>query len=308
MVPRPPEIDRPIRGPTQSLRESFHLQDLLQAWPLPAHESLVFECLAIEGNSLSLDQVTAILEGKKVLGPPKDILEVQNANAVYDLAKYFDPFSVSSMLRAHGILMQGILPDAGKWRSGAVGIVRGSRVAHVAPKAQYVQGMIKEILKFAKDSKITPLITSSVFHHEFEFIHPFTDGNGRMGRLWQHLLLVRHNPVFEFVPVESIVRDRQAEYYKALKKSDRAGNSTIFGMTELLGAMRVGQVTPEDRLEMAREKFKKNLFSRKDYLVHFIKISAPTASRDLKLGLDRGLLERKGEKALTRYRFKETGG
>ena len=137
-----------------------------------------------------------------------------------------------------------------------------------------------------------------------------------MGRYWQHLLLVRYNPVFEFVPVESIVRDRQTEYYKALEESDRASNSTRFvefmlaailkGMMDLLGTMRVERVTPEDRLAMAREKFKTDSFSRKDYQIHFIKISAPTASRDLRLGVDRGLLERQGEKALTRYRFNKT--
>jgi Fic family protein len=272
--------------------------------------------LAIEGNSLSIDQVTAVFEGKRVLGPKKDILEAQNANKVYEAAATFDPFSIKSMLNAHKILMKGLIAEAGRWRSGAVGIFKGSEVTYMAPKAQYVQGMIKELLQYVRKSKTTPLITSSLFHYEFEHIHPFSDGNGRMGRLWQHLLLVRVHPLFEYVPVESIVCGKQAEYYRALEKADKTDDATGFvefmlgaileGTKDLLGSMRVEQVTGEDRLAVARENFQQGWFSRKDYQAFFIRLSSSTASRDLRLGVDQNDLERKGDKALARYRFRRT--
>jgi Fic family protein len=270
--------------------------------------------LAIEGNSLSVDQVTAVLEGKRVLGLQKEIAEVRNANAAYELAKEFDPYAIRFLLRAHGILMQGLIPDAGNWRTGAVGILKGSALSHLAPKPRYVQGLVKDLVSFIRKSKTTPLILSSVFHHEFEMIHPFSDGNGRMGRLWQHVLLVRFHPLFEFVPVESIIRERQQQYYEALEAADRATDSTPFvefmleailhGTEELLGELRVGPMTPDDRLRAAHEQFLHEWFSRKDYQTFFVRLSAPTASRDLKFGVVRKQLERRGDKALSRYRFK----
>ena len=269
--------------------------------------------LAIEGNSLSLDQMTALLDGRRVLGARKDIVEAQNANAAYEQARDFDPYSVSSLLRAHSVLMRGIITDAGKWRSGAIGILKGSKISHLAPKPQYVQGLVKELLSFVKKSKTTPLISSSVFHHEFEIIHPFSDGNGRLGRLWQHVLLVRFHPVFEYVPVESIIRARQRQYYDALAKADRDADSTVFvefmlntildGTRDLLGEMRAETVMPDDRLHAARDRFQREWFTRKDYQTFFVRLSSPTASRDLRLGVDKNLLERRGDKALARYRF-----
>jgi Fic family protein len=272
--------------------------------------------LAIEGNSLSLDQVTAVLDGKRVSGPKKDIQEVLNANVAYEKASELNPFAVTSLLEAHGHLMKGIIPDAGRWRSGNVGIVKGERVSHIAPKAQYVQGMVKELLAGIKSSKSTPLITSSIFHHEFEVIHPFSDGNGRMGRLWQHVLLLRLHPAFEYAPIESIVRKRQGSYYEALERADHAKDSSAFvefmleailaGMQELLGPMRVEQVRPEDRLNNAGGHFGVRWFSRKEYQSFQNRLSAPTASRDLRLGVDKKLLERKGDKALAQYRFRRS--
>ncbi|HEY2382265.1 MAG TPA: Fic family protein [Terriglobia bacterium] len=263
---------------------------------------------------MSIEQVTALLDGKRVAGFRKDILEAQNANAAYDQATDFEPYSISSLRRAHAVLMNGIIPDAGKWRTGSIGIMKGSRVSHVAPKAQYVQGLVKELLLFVRKSKSTPLISSSVFHHEFEVIHPFSDGNGRMGRLWQHVLLVRFHPVFEYVAVESIVRERQKDYYRALEETDRSADSTVFvefmlraildGTQGLLSELRVEAVVPEDRLQAARDRFQREWFSRKDYQSFFVRLSAPTASRDLRLGTIEKILERKGDKALTRYRFK----
>ncbi|HAR43683.1 MAG TPA: cell filamentation protein Fic [Bdellovibrionales bacterium] len=271
--------------------------------------------LAIEGNSLSLEQITALLDGKRVLGPKKDIFEAQNANEAYEHALSYDPFSVKSMLEAHQFLMKGIIADAGKWRSGAVGIMKGTQVSHIAPKAQFVQGLIKDLLKKLRTSKTSPLITSCVFHHEFELIHPFSDGNGRMGRLWQHVLLTRFHPAFEFIPIESIVRDDQRGYYAALEKSDTSGESTAFiefmlsailkGATEFIGDLRVEPMDANARLRVARDHFDSNSFSRKDYQSLFKQISAPTASRDLQLGVAENLLSREGDKATARYCFVE---
>jgi Fic family protein len=270
--------------------------------------------LAIEGNSLSTEQVTALLDGKHVVGLKRDILEAQNANIVYGVARDLDPYSIRSLLRAHGVLMQGIAPDAGLWRSGAVGILKGSKVSHLAPKAEHVQGLVKDLLAFARKSTLTPLLSSSIFHHEFELIHPFSDGNGRMGRLWQHVLLARFHPMFEFVPVESVVRDRQRQYYAALEQADQSETPIAFvefmlaamldAAEEFLGSMRAGQVTADDRLEVARERFQKKWFSRRDYLGVFVRLSSATASRDLASGVERRTLERHGDKALTRYRFR----
>ena len=151
--------------------------------------------LAIEGNSLSIDQVTALLDGTRVVGPAKEILEVQNTIEAYEKILNFDPYKFMSLLNAHAILMRGLIPEAGKWRSGSVGIAKGSQISHVAPKAQFVQGMIKDLLAFVKKSKTTPLITSSVFHHEFEFIHPFCDGNGAWGGSGS-ISYCRFHPIF----------------------------------------------------------------------------------------------------------------
>ncbi|MDQ3047246.1 MAG: Fic family protein, partial [Bacteroidota bacterium] len=172
--------------------------------------------LAIEGNTLSLEQVTAILEDKRVLAPAKDILEVKNAIAAYNRMNTFSPFSTVDICKAHGMLMKGLIQDAGKLRTGNVGIAAGSKVTHVAPKAAMVKGLLKDLLEYAKKDEEVMLIKSCVFHYEFEFIHPFMDGNGRMGRLWQTILLNRYSPIFEFLPVESIIKSKQKQYYQAL--------------------------------------------------------------------------------------------
>ena len=184
--------------------------------------------LSIENNSLTLDQVTAVIAGKRVLGPPKEIHEVENAFAAYDAMPTWTPSSVRDLLAAHRLMMQGLVSDAGRFRSRAVGIAQGKRIVHLAPPADRVAGHMKNLLHWLKVTDAHPLISSCVFHYELEFIHPFADGNGRIGRLWQTLILSLWNPLFAFLPVETVIRDQQAQYYSTLATCDKAGNSTAF--------------------------------------------------------------------------------
>lgn len=168
--------------------------------------------LEIEANSLTVSQVTDIIEGRRVIGPQKDILEVRNAIDAYGMIPGLDPYSVNDLLRLHGAMMKGLTEQAGMFRTVGVNVVNSStgEVIHYAPRPDYVPSFIKDLMQWASSSGHHPLITSCVFHHEFEYIHPFTDGNGRTGRLWQTLILSRWNPVFEWVPIESVVRDNQS--------------------------------------------------------------------------------------------------
>jgi Fic family protein len=184
--------------------------------------------LGIEGNTLTLDQVTAVLDGKRVLGQPREIQEVRNAFAAYEELANWAADSRSDILAAHGVLMAGLADEAGRLRSGNVGIHRGTEVVHVAPPPAQVPGLIDDLLAWLKETEEHPLVASCVFHYMFEFIHPFQDGNGRLGRLWQTLILGQWRPVFAMLPVESIIRDHQQEYYAALAASDQDVNATPF--------------------------------------------------------------------------------
>jgi Fic family protein len=184
--------------------------------------------LEIEGNTLNIDQVTAVLEGKRVLGQPREIQEVRNAFATYEELANWAADSRSDLLAAHGMLMAGLADEAGRFRSGNVGIHRGTEVVHVAPPPAQVPGLIDDLLVWLKETEEHPLVASCVFHYTFEFIHPFQDGNGRLGRLWQTLILSQWRPVFAVLPIESIIRDHQQEYYAALATSDQDVNATPF--------------------------------------------------------------------------------
>ena len=185
--------------------------------------------LAIEQNTLSLEQVTAVLNGKHVLAPPKDIAEVKNAYEIYERLDEMDPYSVDDLLTAHGIMTQELVDESGMFRTRPVGVVdQEGRVLHFGTLPQYVPDLVMELLDWVKNSDVHMLIRSCVFHYEFELIHPFADGNGRVGRLWHTLLLSKWNPAFAWLPVESIIHDRQEEYYAAINASNDAGESTVF--------------------------------------------------------------------------------
>lgn len=185
--------------------------------------------LAIEQNTLSLEQVTAVLNGKHVLAPPKDIAEVKNAYEIYERLDEMDPYSVDDLLTAHGIMTRELVDESGMFRTRPVGVVdQEGRVLHFGTLPQYVPDLVMELLDWVKNSDVHMLIRSCVFHYEFELIHPFADGNGRVGRLWHTLLLSKWNSAFAWLPVESIIHDRQEEYYAAINVSNDAGESTVF--------------------------------------------------------------------------------
>jgi Fic family protein len=188
----------------------------------------IHSSLAIENNSLSLEQVTALLNGKKVLAPPQDICEVQNAFEAYNRLLDFDPYDIDDLQVAHMILMKDLVPAPGQFRTGAIGVVKEREIIHIAPKADMVSGLIADLLKWTQKAKAHPLIKSCVFHYEFEFIHPFSDGNGRMGRMWQTLLLYQWKPIFAWLPIENIIMEHQSEYYAALGGSNDKGDCTEF--------------------------------------------------------------------------------
>ncbi len=192
--------------------------------------------LQIEGNTLTEAQVSAILDGKRVLGSARELAEVQGAIVAYEQLNQFEPVSIEALLKAHSLLMGDVLKNAGQFRSQSVGIHQGGQVIHVAPPAHQVSGLMADLLTWLKQSEHHPLISSSVFHYEFEFIHPFMDGNGRMGRLWQTLILSRWKPMFQFLPLESIIRDHQKAYYEALAQADSDANATAF-ITFMLDAI-----------------------------------------------------------------------
>ncbi len=188
----------------------------------------IHSSLAIEHNSLSLEQVTAILEGKRILGAPNEIREVKNAYAAYEMMLRLRPYEVKDLLEAHRLMMEGLIPENGRFRSGGVGVFDGDVVIHLAPPAAFVPGQIQDLLDWYQTSEIHPLIRSAIFHYEFEFIHPFADGNGRMGRMWHSLLLGTWNELFFWLPIEELIRSRQQDYYRALARSDKEGDSSSF--------------------------------------------------------------------------------
>lgn len=270
--------------------------------------------LAIEGNTFTEEQITAILEKKKVIGSKKEIVEVQNAIEIYDGIEKFKMDSGKLFLKAHATLMKGLISSSGKYRSKNVGILKGTKVKHVAPKPSMVPELMEKLFKWIKEDKDTHfLIKSSVVHYEIEFIHPFEDGNGRMGRFWQTLILSTNNSIFKYVPIESLIEKNQKSYYETLELCDKAGDSTLFieFMLEIIvkslkefDSEIIGVVmNSSDRFIKAREHFKNAWFSRKQYMELFKSISSATASRDLKEGIDLGELTSVGSRNQTKYQF-----
>ncbi|WP_281239106.1 Fic family protein [Flavobacterium praedii] len=269
----------------------------------------IHSSLQIEGNTLTEEQITALIENKRVIGPKKDVLEVLNAIMVYDKLEEYKFSSDKNFLKAHLELMNGLIESAGKYRKQGVGIVKGTKVEHIAPPHENVPHLMKDLFKYLKDSDELTLIKSCVFHYEMEFIHPFLDGNGRMGRLWQTLILMSEYPIFEFLPFETLISQTQDDYYKSLSLSDKSGKSTYFieymldVIDKSLGSLlnynnRI--LKDLDRLEYFLKLGIKE-FTRKDYMNIFKDLSSATASRDLKKGIELNMLESVGNLNKTKY-------
>jgi Fic family protein len=242
-------------------------------------------------------------------------LEITNANQAYADVSHWDPGRKAHLLAAHRVLMQGLIADAGRFRTRQVGVLQGQRVAHVTPPPHRVRDLMQSLLRFVRTERETPpIIVAIVFHYELELIHPFSDGNGRLGRLWQHALLRRASPIFEHLPTESLIRQHQKRYYDALAAADRAGKSDAFiecmleilllALRELGEQLRGHAETGTDRLIKARKALRRRWFSRKDYLAVFPRLSTASASRDLARASTQRMLESRGERALTEYRFR----
>ncbi|RYE90129.1 MAG: Fic family protein [Cytophagaceae bacterium] len=270
----------------------------------------IHSSLKIEGNTLTEAQITALIENKPVVGPQKDIREVINAIEVYNRLASFNFTSEKDFLTAHQTLLQGLLEKPGSYRTQGVGIVTNSQVKHVAPPFANVPYLMKEVFAYLKDKDELTFIKGCVFHYEMEFIHPFLDGNGRMGRLWQTVILRHEYPVFEFLPFESLISQNQAAYYQALAKSDKQGKATSFieymlGIIDKSLATLLLQTTKKLTDTERTALFLRTAvpeFTRKEYRQKFPELSSATASRDLKKAVDNGLLEKFGDKKTTRYR------
>ena len=272
----------------------------------------IHSSLQIEGNILTEVQITALIENKRVVGPQKDILEVLNAIKVYEKLDKYDFLSEKSFLKAHQVLMTGLISDAGKYRKQSVGIVKGTKLEHVAPPYKNVPYLMKDLFKYLKDSDELTLIRSCVFHYEMEFIHPFLDGNGRMGRLWQTLILMSEYPIFEFLPFETLISKTQKEYYKSLAMSDKLGKSTSFieYMLRVIDQSLESILTYNNRILKDTDRLEHFIslgiksFTRKDYMNVFKNLSSATASRDLKKGVELKMFKSIGNKNKTEYIFK----
>jgi Fic family protein len=242
----------------------------------------IHSSLQIEGNTLSEEQITALIENKRVIGPEKDVMEVLNAIKVYEKLKDYEYSSDKSFLKAHQQLMKGLIDSAGKYRKQGVGIVKGTKVEHIAPPHNNVPYLMNDLFEYLEDKEELTLIKSCVFHYEMEFIHPFLDGNGRMGRLWQTLILMSEYPVFEFLPFETLISQTQTEYYKSLALSDKVGKSTIFieYMLGVIDKSLEGLLNYNNRIlkDIDRLEHFMNLgikeFTRKDYMNIFKDIAS----------------------------------
>lgn len=263
--------------------------------------------LAIEQNTLSLEQVTAVLNGKHVLAPPKDIAEVKNAYEIYERLDELDPYSVDDLLTAHGIMTRGLVEESGVFRTRPVGVVDSEgHVLHFGTLPQNVPNLVMELLDWVKTSEVHMLIRSCVFHYELELIHPFADGNGRVGRLWHTLLLSKWNPAFAWLPVESIIHDRQQEYYAAINASNGAGESTVFIefmlsaiKASLMDAINASDEMSDGKMDKATLRWNtiQEYLKTHDYIMNadvreLCGVSAATANRILAGLVDEGKLRK----------------
>ena len=273
----------------------------------------IHSSLAIEQNSLTKEQVSDIIDGKRVLGPPQDIREVQNAYEAYEIMTKLNPYSVKDLLKAHKIMMGGLVKEAGVFRSKGVGVYAGEQLIHAGTPANYVPSLIGQLFDWLKESNLHPLIKGCIFHYEFEFIHPFVDGNGRLGRLWHTLILAKWQEFFLWIPIETIIHKRQDDYYKALNASNAVSESTIFVQFMLLlirdllkelshnGVMNKEKTLDEKLFGLLKENGKQSAVE----LAEIVGSSPRTVQRALKRLMDDGKIEHVGSNRFGHYVIKQ---
>ena len=273
----------------------------------------IHSSLAIEQNSLTKEQVSDIIDGKRVLGPPQDIREVQNAYEAYEIMTKLNPYSVKDLLKAHKIMMGGLVKEAGVFRSKGVGVYAGEQLIHAGTPANYVPGLIGQLFDWLKKSNLHPLIKGCIFHYEFEFIHPFVDGNGRLGRLWHTLILAKWQEFFLWIPIETIIHKRQDDYYKALNASNAVSESTIFVQFMLLlirdllkelshnGVMNKEKTLDEKLFDLLKEDGHQSAAG----LAEIVGSSPRTVQRALKRLMSDGKIEHVGSNRFGHYVIKQ---
>lgn len=255
----------------------------------------IYSSLAIEQNTLSFNQVTDVINGKRILGVPEDIREVKNAYEAYEKMSTFNPYDLKNILKAHKIMMNGLVKEAGTFKSGNVGVYAGTQLIHAGTPAKYVPDLMKQLFEWLKKSKYHPLVKSCVFHYEFEFIHPFQDGNGRIGRLWQSLILQNWKEIFAWLPVETLIHENQEEYYKVLQVADNEGESTVFVefmLRMICEALREINKTQND-----------NVVTNEDKIVLLLKQDGRLSAKQLSETI--GMTQRQAQRILTK--LKERG-
>ncbi|MDR0968671.1 MAG: Fic family protein [Holosporaceae bacterium] len=228
---------------------------------------------AIEGNSLSMKQIADIVDGKHVIGDPREIKEIKNTHDAYEHMREFDPFNIDDFLTAHKLTTVDLVSESGRFRAGEVGVFAGKELVHLGARPEFIPNLIKNLFDWAKNSNVHPLIKSSVMHFEIEFIHPFANGNGKMGRLWQTLVLAKWREIFAWIPIETIVYEKQREYYRVLGNAEKTADSTEFiefmleAIVEALSKLptnEVADIIPDkftDKLSKSELEFLKSIIS-----------------------------------------------
>jgi Fic family protein len=287
----------------------------------------IYSSLAIEGNSLTLGEVTAVIEGKVVAGRQEEIKEVKNAYESYDKMMTFNPYSIDDFLKAHKLMTQGLVKEAGEFRSGDVGVFDGDKVIHIGARPQFVPQLIEDLFGWAKESELHPVLKSAILHYEIETIHPFADGNGRIGRLWQTLLLAKWNSIFTWIPMESVLYQTRPQYYQAIENARKANDSGVFieftlsAIFDIITLQEKHQVKHEDKhqVELGKMQFavlkalENKTLSRKEI---FVAIGMNGDSRAFKRNVEplitEGFIEMtvpdKPNSKLQKYRITEKGG
>lgn len=261
----------------------------------------IHSSLAIEQNTLTLEQVTDVINGKRILGPPQDIHEVKNAYEAYERVSVLDPYSVKNLLLAHKMMMDGLVKEAGTFRSGNVGVYAGTELIHAGTPAKYVPDLIQQLFTWLKESKLHPLVKSCIFHYEFEYIHPFQDGNGRTGRLWQSLILQKWKDIFAWLPVETLVYENQQAYYDVLGRADNQGESTEF-VEFMLGMIRdaLQEISKTQNEQDVVINVAKNVVTNEDKVLSLLKQDSGLSANMLANSL--GITQRQAQRILSKLK------